>query len=197
MTSRTSFTISGSRALVGSSNRITSGFMAMARTIARRCFCPPDNFLGYSSFFSRSPTFFNSSSASSCACSFGTFFSRTGARVIFSSTVMFGNTLKCWNTMPIFWRCLSISIFLSVISTPSNVILPLSGTSRRFRHRKKVLFPLPLGPMMDTTSPIFTCWLMLRSTFNSPKPLHKFSTLMISRSCTCLVTGLQPPLDNL
>ncbi len=38
MTARTSFTISGSNADVGSSKRIASGFMASVRAIATRCF---------------------------------------------------------------------------------------------------------------------------------------------------------------
>ena len=43
ITSSTSPTISGSRAEVGSSNSITSGCMASARTIAMRWRCPPDS----------------------------------------------------------------------------------------------------------------------------------------------------------
>ena len=46
ITSNTSPTISGSKADVGSSNNITSGFIANARAIATRCFCPPDNLFG-------------------------------------------------------------------------------------------------------------------------------------------------------
>ena len=46
ISSSTSPTISGSSALVGSSNSSTSGFMASARTMAMRCFCPPESILG-------------------------------------------------------------------------------------------------------------------------------------------------------
>ena len=46
ITSRTSLTISGSRAAVTSSKSITSGCMMRARTMATLCFCPPDNCLG-------------------------------------------------------------------------------------------------------------------------------------------------------
>ena len=42
----TSPTISGSRAEVGSSNRMTSGSMASARAMAMRCCCPPDRLAG-------------------------------------------------------------------------------------------------------------------------------------------------------
>ncbi len=43
MTSRTSATSSGSRALVTSSSSISRGRMARARTIATRCCCPPES----------------------------------------------------------------------------------------------------------------------------------------------------------
>ena len=46
MTSSTSPTISGSSAEVGSSKSITSGSMASARTMAMRCFWPPESWLG-------------------------------------------------------------------------------------------------------------------------------------------------------
>ena len=46
ITSRTSPTISGSRADVGSSNRSTWGFIASALAIATLCFCPPESFPG-------------------------------------------------------------------------------------------------------------------------------------------------------
>lgn len=46
ITSSTSPTISGSSAEVGSSNNMTSGSMARARTIATRCFCPPESWIG-------------------------------------------------------------------------------------------------------------------------------------------------------
>jgi hypothetical protein len=44
---RTSLTIFGSRAEVGSSNNMTSGSSASARAIAARCCCPPDSCAGY------------------------------------------------------------------------------------------------------------------------------------------------------
>ena len=43
ITSRTSPTISGSSADVGSSKSMTSGCMQSARTMATRCFCPPES----------------------------------------------------------------------------------------------------------------------------------------------------------
>jgi hypothetical protein len=46
ITCSTSPTISGSSALVGSSNSITGGFIASARAMATRCCWPPDNWAG-------------------------------------------------------------------------------------------------------------------------------------------------------
>ena len=67
MTFRTSLTISGSRAEVGSSKSMTSGFMAMARTMASRCFWPPESFRGYWSALSPRPTRRSRAMASSFA----------------------------------------------------------------------------------------------------------------------------------
>ena len=47
MVSRTSLIISGSSALVGSSNSMIFGFMHSARAIATRCCWPPDSWPGY------------------------------------------------------------------------------------------------------------------------------------------------------
>jgi hypothetical protein len=46
MTSSTSPTISGSSAEVGSSNSMTSGSIMSARTMATRCFWPPESWMG-------------------------------------------------------------------------------------------------------------------------------------------------------
>ncbi|EAL08031.1 conserved hypothetical protein [Listeria monocytogenes str. 4b H7858] len=46
ITLNTSPTISGSSAEVGSSNSITSGFIASARAMATRCCCPPESWEG-------------------------------------------------------------------------------------------------------------------------------------------------------
>ena len=78
---------------------------------------------------------------------------RTGARVMFLRMVMFGKRLKCWNTMPIFWRILLMSVLGSVMETPSKRISPEVGVSRRFRQRRNVDLPEPEGPMTTTFSP--------------------------------------------
>ena len=48
----------------------------------------------------------------------------TGASMIFSRTVLCGNRLKCWNTIPMFSRTLLMSVCLSVILFPSTMISP-------------------------------------------------------------------------
>ena len=55
ITSSTSLTISGSSALVGSSNSITFGCIASARAIATRCCWPPESWAGSLSFCASMP----------------------------------------------------------------------------------------------------------------------------------------------
>lgn len=55
MVLRTSLTISGSRAEVGSSRRRISGSIMRARTMATRCFCPPEREAGWAPRFSKRP----------------------------------------------------------------------------------------------------------------------------------------------
>ena len=156
ITSKTSPTISGSSAEVGSSKSITLGFMARERTMAILCFCPPESWLGNASAFSFSPTLVSSVSAFSLASSFPISFSFVGARMILSIMDRLLNRLKFWNTIPIWVRTLSISTLGSVMSWPSNQIAPLLGVSKRFRHLKKVLFPEPEGPTITIFSPWWT-----------------------------------------
>ena len=73
---------------------------------------------------------------------------------MFSMTVLCGNRLNCWNTMPIRARSLLMSFLGSVMSTPSKVMVPEVGSSSRFRQRRKVDLPEPEGPMMATFSPL-------------------------------------------
>ena len=62
---------------------------------------------------------------------------RMGASVMLRSIVMCGKRLKCWNTMPIFWRWRSMFVLGSVMSTPSKYMLPSVGSSRRFSVRRE------------------------------------------------------------
>ncbi len=99
-TCRTSPTSSGSSAEVASSKSITSGFIASARAMATRCFCPPDSRSGETSAFSRKPTLSRSRSARSRVSSRPLPSTVTGPSMTFRITDMWGNRLKFWNTMP-------------------------------------------------------------------------------------------------
>ncbi len=88
MTLRTSPTMVGSRALVGSSNKMTSGSIARVRAMATRCFCPPESSLGMLFFFSAKPTARRSFMARSRASSRESPRAFTGAYMMFSMTLM-------------------------------------------------------------------------------------------------------------
>ena len=116
ITLSTSPTISGSRAEVGSSKSMISGFIASARAIATRCFWPPDKLSGMASRLSDKPTFSNNSIPTFSASVLSKSLCSIGANVILSRTVMCGKRLKCWNTIPIFERKASTSVLGSVKS---------------------------------------------------------------------------------
>ena len=86
------------------------------------------------------------------ASSLGTFLSLIGAMVRFSSTVLCGNRLKDWKTMPSSMRTLLMSVSGEVTSWPSTRIVPWSTCSNWLMVRRSVLLPEPEGPMMTTFS---------------------------------------------
>src|SRR5579863_1477779 len=167
ITFSTSPTSSGSSAEVGSSNSITSGFIASARAIATRCCWPPDRCDGYC-FSTRgaSPTFSRYWRARSSASRRGTPSTWIGASTTFSSTFMCAHRLKCWNTIESFVR-MRCSCFWSATrsapalsfcvrtSSPSRKMRPAFGCSRKLIQRRNVLLPDPDEPMMLITSPAF------------------------------------------
>ena len=165
---------------VGSSNSMTSGFIASERIIATLCFCPPESCAGYASALSRRPILVRSSSAFFDASSFVITPSFTGASMIFAFIVMLANRLNCRKTMPIFCLVTLMSVDLSVRSVPSKRICPDVGISSRLRERKNVDFPQPDGPMMAITSPLFTSVLMPFNTSCSPKLLCRSFTSSIT-----------------
>ncbi len=116
------------------------GFMHSARTMAIRCFCPPDSWLGYASARSARPTSFRLHGFLLCLLRLPALQLDGPQRSDFFITFIWGNRLNCWNTMPTFCRCRSIFTFLSVISVPSNKIWPSVGTSNRFRQRKGTFY---------------------------------------------------------
>ena len=89
---------------------------------------------------------------------------RIGASMTLPSTVMCGQRLNCWNTMPRSRRIRLISASgrglrcpLAVdcempIGSPSMKISPALGVSRWLMQRRSVLLPEPLAPIMLTTA---------------------------------------------
>jgi len=107
--------------------------------------------------------------------------------MMFSATVWCGKRLKCWKTMPIFWRTWLMSVFLSVRSRPSTMTLPDVTSSKRFRQRKKVDLPEPDGPITATTSPwLIVVEMPLRTSFE-PNDLWRSVTsiMVLADSLTC------------
>ena len=136
---RTSATSSGSSALVISSSSSTRGCMASARAMAARCCCPPDRRSGYSSGLS------SGRSGEQLPRALGRLGlgspGPVGARVTFSITVMCGNRLKLWNTIPTSRRS-------PLTSTPGPGpvrrrarISPGSMASSALMHRSRVRLP--------------------------------------------------------
>ena len=89
-------------------------------------------------------------------------------------------------------RYLLISSFASVMSWSLKKTFPPSGISNRFRQRKNVDFPPPLGPMMDTTSPRRISVVIPLRTSSLPKFFLRYSVRKITS-----VTDRQPPFQNL
>src|SRR5690606_2815861 len=176
-------TSSGSSAEVTSSSSRTSGCMASARAIATRCCCPPDRRVGCSSILSFRPTRSSSSSARAFASSFDSPSTRVGASMRLPRTVMFGNKLNCWNTIPMRLRT-SREYFSSAGTSlppfsmcdryfPPTLIVPPVTDSRHMSSRRIVVLPDPDGPISVTCSPGATVKLRSESTTLSP---NRFST---------------------
>ena len=178
ITSRTSPTISGSSAEVGSSKSITFGSIASERTMATRCFCPPESCCGYALALSSRPTRRSSSIAFLSASAADAPRTSFGASVMLSRIVRWGKRLKCWKTMPISLRTrffvLSSALTMSI---PSKIIEPSVGCSRRFMHRRNVDLPPPDGPIITTTSPLRISVESPFSTSSLPKLFFRFSIL--------------------
>jgi hypothetical protein len=167
MRARTPLTSSGSRAEVASSKNMTSGFMARARAIATRCCWPPERVAGRTSALCLSPTRSSWLRASWRACSLGSFRSLRRANATFSPTLLCGNRLNCWKTMPILRR--SSSGFSFRTDLPSRRMSPASGSISRFITRRRVDFPEPDGPITDAVVPAGTLRSMPRRTLLCPK----------------------------
>ena len=179
ITSSTAATSSGSSALVTSSSSSSRGCIASARMIATRCCWPPDSRSGYSPRRSARPN--RSSSAIPCSSASRRDCPSTlrGPSVMLSSTVMCGNRLNDWNTIPMLVRILFSSTSGAVTSTPPTTIRPAVTGSIRLMQRSSVDLPEPEAPIRQITSCSDTARSMPRSTSAFPKLLR---TPSISRA---------------
>ena len=94
----------------------------------------------------------------------------------FSNTDMRGNGFGCWKTIPTRRRRYTGSIFSEWMSTPSSRIRPLIRNPGvmsciRLRHRMKVLFPHPEGPITEVTECFPMSIRIFFSTWFSPNQL--------------------------
>ena len=176
ITSSTSLIISGSRAEVGSSNRISFGSIASARAIATRCCCPPDSWAGYLSRWSATPTRSSSSRALCRAWAWERPRTLTGPSITLSRTVRCANRLKDWKTIPTSARSRASPLPSAGNSFPSTLIVPESIVSSRLIVRHSVDLPDPDGPITTTTWPRFTLRSTSLSTCRSPKCLFTRSS---------------------
>src|SRR5689334_14529583 len=108
----------------------------------------------------------------------------------FSSAVLCGKRLYCWNTMPTLRRSASLSSFGSFTSWPSTRIEPRSIGTSAFTQRSSVDLPDPDGPMMQTTSRFITSIVMPLSTSTLPNVL---CTSLIETSGWSGVQGIVKP----
>src|SRR4030095_11138620 len=75
---------------------------------------------------------------------------------MFATTLMCGNSSKCWKTMPICARRRVRLVFGSPTETPLTSTSPRSNGSRPLTVLINVLLPEPDGPHTTTTSPLST-----------------------------------------
>ena len=154
MTTSTSPTSSGSSADVTSSNSITCGSIISARAIATRCCWPPESWCGCCRAFSSSPTRREQLARARLGLRARQLADPPGREreVVDHRQVREEVELLEDDPDPLADRrrrrrpC-------AVISSPSKKIRPESSGSSRLTQRSSVLLPLPLGPMMTSTSP--------------------------------------------
>ena len=115
------------------------------------------------------------------------------ASMTFFFAVYCGNRLKFWNTRPKCSRLrriwLSFCVFKSAASKsvwPATVIVPASGTVKKFRQRSSVVLPEPDEPMMATDSPD-------SSEKSMPRSTCVFLPKDFSKPCTSNIAIKVPP----
>lgn len=146
--------ISGSSALKDSSISSRSASVARARARPTRCCMPPDSSSGQDFSQPARPV---SSSASAAR------FSRSARGTpctsrpypAFSSTLRWGNSAKCWNTMLILVdrTCRSSAGLRAVRSWPSKSTRPAVGSRSPLSMRSNVDFPDPDRPITTKICP--------------------------------------------
>ena len=94
-----------------------------------------------------------------------------GAIMTFSSAVLCGNKLYCWNTMPTFLRSSSLSSLGSLTSMPSTLMEPCWMSLSALTQRIRVDLPEPEGPMMQMHSPFMMSMETPFRTSKSPNDL--------------------------
>ncbi|MNT44435.1 hypothetical protein D3C72_1809610 [compost metagenome] len=87
----------------------------------------------------------------------------------FSSAVICGNRLNCWNTMPASRRISRTWAASPFTLRPSTSRSPPLIVSSTLIHRRNVDLPEPEGPTTTTTSPASMFSEMPFSTMDSPK----------------------------
>ena len=92
-------------------------------------------------------------------------------------TVMWGNSSKCWNTMPTWERSFGRSVFGSPTGVPFTWISPFWNGSRPLTHLMSVDLPEPEGPHTTTTSPFSTLEEHSVRTWNVAVPLAHVADL--------------------
>lgn len=110
-----------------------------------------------------------------------------GASVTLSRTLLCGNRLKAWKTIPTWARSRASAAPSAGSGSPSMVMRPESTVSSRLMVRQRVDFPEPDGPRIATTSPQATSRVMSLRTCRPPKCLFTSRMAIIG-------TGSAPPL---
>src|SRR6266511_3212307 len=195
ITSSTSPTISGSSALVGSSNSIALGCMASARAIAARCCWPPESWAGYLAAWSAMPTRCNRAMPRSRAAAGFSRRTLIGPSVTFCRMVLWANRLNDWKTMPTSLRSRASGRPSAGSGAPSKWIVPESMGSSRLMLRHRVDLPDPEGPITTTTSPRSTVRSTSRKTCSDPNHLLTPSSMM-SGSLDWPVISVIPPVRD-
>src|SRR5262249_24487322 len=143
---------------------------------------PPESSPGNLCACSRKPTRSSRRMPLSSACSAERPSTLIWARVRLRMTVRWGNSSKCWNTMPMRARSFGRLVAASPTDTPSTTMRPCSNGSSPLTHLISVDLPEPDGPHTTTTSPLATRVEQPLSTCTVPYHLLTPSTVIMSGS---------------